>query len=191
VLVETNVLDRPIDLPLIKSVRTAVSSRLAALFLGAIRPLRYLLSKPFLRYDSAEARADRDAAARERLLSMPPAHYETVDAYAILSNWDTRKRSTLSGENAKEIMALVNKMETMGMSVYFINIPFSPIFESHGYARRAREIMAGNEEYRCARCIDLKTLVDESQLRWPDGMHVDLRSGILLIEALDRRLAHF
>lgn len=67
-------------------------------------------------------------------------------------------------------------------------LPYAPGYDEHPFARLNRQMAGGSEAFDCARCIDVRKLVNINELRRPDGAHLDDRSAAIVAEALERHL---
>jgi hypothetical protein len=97
----------------------------------------------------------------------------------MLTNWATM---------FKRIQELITIFESRGAKVYLLYLPYADGYDHHAYAKRSREIASGNGAFTCQRCIDVRKLVAVEELRWTDGVHLDERSALIVVEALEKRL---
>lgn len=86
-------------------------------------------------------------------------------------------------DTAASLVNLAKLLRNRGVDVIFVNLPMSPDVERSALASLGRKIFskaASAEDYP----IELD--VDQSQLRWSDGQHLDARSAVLVAASLER-----
>lgn len=88
--------------------------------------------------------------------------------------------------NAREIVETANDLERRGVTVYLLDMPLMPEIAIDWYSsaasRAIREANAGRED----RWLPLD--LDRSQLRWGDAYHLDERSNMFVIDAIEKKL---
>jgi len=163
ILIEINILDRPVDDEVKSKGIAAAQSRPRpwSILSGVTKPLRYILSKPYFTYLPSEQQA---------------------------AWWSKRNEWDIANRNFKRIQDLITKFESHGVKIYLLYLPYSAGYGSHTFAQRNREIASGNDDFNCQRCIDVRKLVAIEELRWDDGAHLDDRSALMVAEALQKRL---
>lgn len=187
VVVETNVLDRPTDNALIDRFKPSIPAidRLEIL-LGRLKPLRIAVHWWLNGWPSDNEQRRSYAREALKLRVKQPQEYDTRAAIQkTLSQWSTRDWEGLARANAAEMMRIVHELECRGTKVFFVDLPFSPELHESSYATGTRRIM---EEANGAEDRWLQLRMDTAQLRWKDGAHLDKRSTILVIDAIERAL---
>jgi hypothetical protein len=88
--------------------------------------------------------------------------------------------------NAKRIEQLILACEQRGTRVLLFELPYSEQIEGSRSVEITREIVHAvfPDENRWLH-IDFS----RSELRWPDGGHLDERSGVILVRSIDRALS--
>ena len=189
VLVEINILDRPADEDWWNKGTWAAQPSPAAVLAGVTRPMRYLLTRPFFVHASATEHADFWKRQRTDLRRSDPAPAEIHSAVSAgLSDWNRRNNWDIANRNILRIREVAAEFESRGTHVHFLYLPYSEPYDRHAFAQRNRAIAGGSDSFDCARCIDVRRLVPVSDLRWPDDVHLDEKSALLVAEALERRL---
>lgn len=88
--------------------------------------------------------------------------------------------------NAQNVVKLAAQMEAQGVKVYLLEMPLMPAIKDGIYSSTVhREIEKANAT-RPDRWLQLD--LDQSQLRWTDAYHLDERSSILVIHAIEQKL---
>src|SRR3984893_11037200 len=100
---------------------------------------------------------------------------------------DTRPvNQALEESNAAEIHRIKSDLQRLGVRVYFIHLPYAPEFQRHPYSTRAQALISGSDHYKCDVCIDLSAILPMDDLGWSDGQHLDERSSIIAIDAIQK-----
>jgi len=124
----------------------------------------------------------------EMLLAQFPSNHDTTAAVSrALSNVPSGQFATTIHENALRIVEFADRMENEGVRVYFLEMPLMPSIANGWYSRAVREAIELANSPREDRWLKLK--LDESQLRWTDAYHLDERSSILVVRAIEQALA--
>ena len=190
VLVEINIMDRRMDAEWKNQATGAADSRLGAIMQGLIKPIRYLLSKPVFAFIPPGEQRAWWTAKRSQDLAKEVATYDIDNVVAEgVRSWDLRSSWELAENNAKRIQQLTAILESRGAKVYLMYLPMVAAYDGHAYARRNREIAAGNDAFQCPHCLDIRHLVDVTRLRWLDGVHLDDRSALLVVDVLEAKLS--
>jgi hypothetical protein len=176
VLVETNVLSRPVDTALVE--RYAGGSSEPLLF----RPVRAAVAAYEGRLH-APMTHDQAAPALRRLLAQPPSDFDNrahVDRAVRQSSAEDPTNAALT--NAARIKGLIGTLEQAGTRVLLFELPCTEAIEGTRAATITREIIhaAFPDSSRWLR-IDTR----RSQLRWADGVHLDERSAVMVAEAME------
>jgi len=187
IIVEINILDRPVDEEWKNKGIAAAQVRPWAVLSGVSKPLRYLLTSPLFSYIPPEQQAAWWNSKRILSRSQETATYDiqsVVSAGQI--SWSQRNGWDIASRNIKRIQDLILKFESRGAKVYLLYLPFADGYDDHEYAQRNREIASGNNAFMCERCIDVRRLVAVGDLRWADGAHLDDKSALIVSEALEK-----
>ena len=90
--------------------------------------------------------------------------------------------------NAKRIEELIRMVEQRGARVFLFELPYSEPIEGSRSAATTREIIhaAFPDSNRW-----LPVEVNRSDLRWPDGVHLDERSAVIVTQAMERALRRY
>ena len=188
ILIEINILDRPTDQEWVKKIKAASKSQYWAILTGVTKPLRYAFTYPRFSYVSPEAQSTMWKNYTSNLLSQPPSEYDIQSIVSAgLVMWDQRDSWEIAFQNFKRIAELIPEFESQGVQVYFIYMPYVTGYDNHTFAKRNREIASGSETFNCQRCVDVRKLVDVTELRWSDGAHLDDRSAAIVADALQKR----
>ncbi|QOZ50754.1 hypothetical protein XH90_04805 [Bradyrhizobium sp. CCBAU 53338] len=181
VLIETNVLTRLPDEALID--KFSGDTHAETLFL---RPVRTAVAA----YETwnhtppnpAEARAGRD-----RLLSEPPSNFDNkVYLDRAVEQMNDEDPTVMTRVNVARIHAFIDDAERRGSRAFLLEIPFAPEIEESRMVRTSKAIVhAAFPDH--ARWLPIHPPVKE--LRWADGVHLDERSALLVVRAIESALA--
>ena len=179
VLVETNILSRPIDTDLI-----AKSTFRDSVF----QPVRWAVGtyEQFLHPPKTKAEGRREA---EQLLARSPE--DVVDGRAVRRAIGEASIPAPIGvieKSLSEIRRLKFALEAKGVSVRLLHVPYSEAIETAPYASTTARLAAAAFPDQSAW---LQVDVDRSQLRWADGVHLDERSAILVSRAIEAAIKRF
>jgi hypothetical protein len=189
ILIEINILDRPLDEEWATTAKAAAKSRTWAILAGLTKPVRYLLTKPLFSYIPPEKQSAWWNNQRISLLSKAAATYDIQSALSSgAAAWNQRNNWDIADKNFRRIEELIPEFEARGAKVYLLYLPYADGYDDHAFAKRNRKIASGNEAFSCQRCIDVRQLIDVDVLRWEDGAHLDDRSAAIVAAALQRRL---
>jgi len=181
VLIETNVLTRLPDDALIN--RFSGGARAKALFL---RPVRTAVAA----YETwnhtppsaADARTERD-----RLLSEPPSTFDNkVYLDRAVEQMNDEDPTAATRVNVARIKDLVDDIERRGSRAFLLEIPFAPEIEDSRMVRMSKAIVHAAFPDR-GRWLPINPPLGE--LRWADGVHLDERSALLVVRAIESALA--
>jgi hypothetical protein len=89
--------------------------------------------------------------------------------------------------NARAIVALALALEARGTKVLLFQVPAAPEIFNHPQMQNTRRIM--REELGARTDLQMELGMDESELRWIDGAHLDERSSILVVRAMEKRIS--
>jgi hypothetical protein len=171
IVIETNVLDRKPRPELVERYHSRT-----LVLLREFKPLRtaVIALLPLKMNDARKLRAK------------PPHDYDTAALIReSLAALDRRAFETPSREHATEIALIADALEARGARVFLVQLPMAPALEQSRYFAGTKRIME-DAAARPDRWLDLR--VDRSQLRWIDGAHLDERSALLVIEAIEQAL---
>ncbi|MEQ1860078.1 MAG: hypothetical protein ABMA13_09090 [Chthoniobacteraceae bacterium] len=173
IVVEINVLDRKPRPELIERYRSPALVRLRE-----FKPLRTAVNA-LLPLNANDAR---------KLRAKPPHDYDTATLIRhSLVALDRRAFEAPTREHATEIARIADVLEARGSRVFFVQLPMDPALEQSRYFTRTKQIMQ-DAAARPDRWLDLR--VERGQLRWIDGAHLDERSALLVIEAIEQAVQH-
>lgn len=180
ILVEANVLGRPIDAALVdryargdiepfffRPVRAAV----AAYEQRRHAPLTYQQVAPDLR----------------RVVAQPPSEFDNrIYVDRAVQQFNAEDPTDAARSNAKRIGELVRMLEQRGARVFLFELPYAEPIEASRAAAITREMIhaAFPDSKRW-----LSVEVNRDELRWADGVHLDERSAVIVTQALERALA--
>ena len=181
VLIETNVLTRPPDDALIEKFSSGAPAE--ALFL---RPVRTAVAA----YETWNHPPPNPAGAREvrdRLLNEPPSTFDNkvyLDrAVQQMNDEDPTIPARVSVARMKE---LIDDIERRGSRAFLLEIPFAADIEDSRMVRTSKAIVHAAFPDR-GRWLPINPPMDE--LRWAAGVHLDERSALLVVRAIEDALA--
>ncbi|QQO35206.1 hypothetical protein JJC00_05835 [Bradyrhizobium diazoefficiens] len=181
ILIETNVLTRAPDTALIEKFSGGVGAE--TLFLRPIRAATAAYETwNHATPDPAQARAQQD-----RLLSEPPSTFDNkvyLDRAVEQMNVEDPTKPTRT--NVALIKTLIEDLQRRGTRALLIHIPFAPEIEESRFVRTTKEIVDQAFPDR-GRWLPIKPPM--SGLRWADGVHLDERSALLVVRAIESALA--
>jgi hypothetical protein len=180
-LIETNVLSRAIDKTLVE--RFSGGERARALFL---RPVRTAIAA-YENWNHAPPDPAQARAARADLLRQPPSGFDNhVYVERAVKEMNAEDPAAAASANALRIKQLVAEIERRGARALLLEIPLSPEIKDTRSAGVTRMIMQNAFPDQSAWLpIDAPL----SELRWADGMHLDERSALIVVRAIETALA--
>src|SRR5689334_5931378 len=181
VLVETNVLTRPLDMALVERY-SAKGAGEQLMF----RPVRAAVAALEL-WTHALPGSPQRVAAREQLLRQPPSDFDNSAYIArVVREQSAENPAEAVRDNVKRMAELMAAIEQRGSRVLLLEIPYTPQVRQAPTTRITDQI--AHEAFPDpARW--LKISVPENELRWPDGGHLDERSALLTARAIDGAVA--
>ena len=185
VIIETNILDRPVDHTLVDRPWEFFSVPMVGIFANFYRPLHLIPAAIFYR----PAKIRRIAESRRQSLLAESSSYRGLPetAQQEVRRLDTRPvNKALEESNAAEINRIKASLQGRGVRVYFVHLPYAPEFQRHPYSTRAQALISGSDHYKCDVCIDLSAALPMDDLGWSDGQHLDERSSIIAIDAIEK-----
>jgi hypothetical protein len=185
VVIETNILDRSVDHTLVDRPWEYFSVPMVGIFANFYRPLHLIPAAVFY----WPGRIRRTAESRRQSLLAASSSYRGLPetGQREVRRLDTRPvNQALEESNAAEIHRIKSDLQRLGVRVYFINLPYAPEFQRHPYNTRAQALISGSDHYNCDVCVDLSAVLPMDDLGWSDGQHLDERSSIIVIDAMEK-----
>ncbi|MBR0719588.1 hypothetical protein [Bradyrhizobium liaoningense] len=181
VLIETNVLSRPIDRALVE--RFSGNERSDSSF---FRPVRTAIAA-FETWNHAPPDPARVRASLENLLRQPPSTFDNR-AYVerAVNEMNAENATTQAHANAIRIRQLIETIERRGSRALLIDVPLAPEIEGTNLIRTTRAIV--REVFPDANAW-LSIDAPRSELRFADGVHLDERSALIVARAIENALA--
>lgn len=181
VLIETNVLTRLADDALI--AKFSGGARTEALLL---RPVRTAVAAyetwNHTPPNAADARAERD-----RLLKEPPSKFDNkIYLDRAVQQMNDDDPTGPARVNVARIRELVDDIERRGSRALLLEIPFAAEIEDSRMVRMSKAIVHAAFPDR-GRWLPINPPM--SELRWADGVHLDERSALLVVRAIESALA--
>jgi len=184
VYIETNFVSNHPNASLLSETN---GERLPLILAGSIKPLRYLFSSK--KYASS---SEDWKAKRQILLKDSPTNYDNAAEVQKGADWYNSEEGKKARANPMPMIERIDKiatqLEAQGMRVFYVHVPLAKPYEDTAFFKGYSAAIAGNENYECPRCVDLRKNLDISQLRWGDGLHLDDRSAILVAQALESHM---
>jgi hypothetical protein len=183
-LVETNVLVWPVDDRLVEQFSRSAFNMTPL----RIRPVRTLVASVYGMTPEA-----RDTMYRERipaLLGQPPAKPIPLPSARPENQGSPAIRELdlqLMRRNANAIVALALELQARGTQVFLFQVPAAQEIFNHPQMQNTRRIL--REELGAHSDLQMELAIDESKLRWIDGAHLDERSAILVVRAMENWLS--
>ncbi|KYG97242.1 hypothetical protein [Bradyrhizobium sp. DOA1] len=180
ILIETNVLTRETDSALVERFSHGASAEASLL-----RPLRTAVAAyetwNHAPPDPAQARAERD-----RLLGQPPDPFDNrVYLDRAVAQMNEGDPTVPVRANAIRIRQLIDDLQRRGARVLLIHVPFAPEIERSRLVRTTDEIV---DNAFPDRGLWLPIEPPRSELRWADGVHLDERSALIVVRAIEGAL---
>jgi hypothetical protein len=179
-LVETNVLVWPPDEHLIAQFSRSAFNTTPL----RIRPIRTLLASFVGRTPKALNEMYRERMPA--LLRQPPGEEPPLPAPRSEGQPSPDLPEGLMRRNAHDIVALALDLEARGTKVFLFQVPAARGIFNSVQMQNTRRFLREEVGDRTNLQMDLTT--DESELRWLDGAHLDERSAILVIRAIEKWL---
>ncbi|MGA9088478.1 MAG: hypothetical protein WB420_05195 [Bradyrhizobium sp.] len=183
VLVETNVLSRPVDAALVE--KYSMSGNTEPLL---FRPIRTAVAA----YENwLHAPLDHAQAlpALERLLEQPPSDFDNrIYVDRAVQRLNAEDPTDIVRVNVEKIERLSRAIEQRGGRVLLFELPYSARLEDVRSVTITRSIVH-------SRFPDpgrwLSIDVARPELRWADGVHLDERSAVIVSRSIDRALSRY
>jgi hypothetical protein len=181
ILIETNVLSRAVDPALVE--KFSGSSGRAPLFL---RPIRTAVAA-YESWNHASIHHTQAHAALEALLRQPPRDFDNR-AYAdrALQAMNAEDPTNAVRSNVEKLKQLIEHIRQRGSRVFLIEVPFFAPIEGSRSAGTSRRIV-----HEAFPNPDQWLRIDPPlvELRWADGVHLDERSALIVVQSIERALA--
>ena len=180
ILVEANVLARPVDAALVERYSRGDAEPLF------FRPIRAAVAAYEQRLHTPLTH-DQVALNLRRLTEQPPSDFDNrIYADRALQQFNAEDPTDAAKLNAKRIGELIRAVEQRGARVFLFELPYFEPIERSRYATITREIAhAAFPDSKRWLPIEL----NRNELRWADGVHLDERSAIIVAQAVERALA--
>ena len=179
ILVEANVLARPVDATLVEHYARGDSAP------WFFRPVRAAIAAYEQRLHAPLAH-EQVAVNLRRLTAQPPSDFDNrIYTDRALQQFEAEDPTDTVQLNAKRVAELIRAVEQRGARVFLFELPYSEPIERSRYAATTREIAhAAFPDSNRWLPID----VNRSELRWADGVHLDERSAVIVAQAIERAL---
>ncbi|MFD0609577.1 hypothetical protein ACFQZO_05260 [Bradyrhizobium sp. GCM10027634] len=181
VLIESNVLTRLPDETLI--AKFSGGARTEALVL---RPVRTAVAA-YEAWNHTPPNPAQARAERERLLSGPPSTFDNkVYLDRAVNQMNEEDPTAPAQANVARIGELIDDIERRGSRAFLLEIPFAQEIEDTRSVRMSKAIIHAAFADR-TRWLPIDPPLNE--LRWADGVHLDERSALLVVRAIEGALA--
>jgi hypothetical protein len=180
ILIETNVLSRPIDVALVERYSRGDAEPLF------FRPVRALVAA-YEQRRHAPLTHQQAAPELRRLMEQPPGEFDSrIYVDRAVQQFNAEDPADAARSNAKRIGELIRMLEQRGARVFLFELPYAEPIEGSRAAATTREIVraAFPDSKRW-----LSIEVNRGELRWADGVHLDERSAVIVTQAMERALA--
>jgi hypothetical protein len=180
VLIETNVLSRAVDRALVERFTDHDHTE------TFLRPVRTAVAA-YETWNHPPPDPAQMRAALEALLRQPPSEFDNhVYVERAVREENAQDPTTAARANADLIKQLIGGLEQRGTRALLIGIPFSPEIEDTSAVRATREIVQNTfPDPNAWLRIDPRL----SELRWADDVHLDERSALIVVRAIEKALA--
>jgi len=180
ILVEANVLARPIDATLVERYSRGDTEPLF------FRPVRAAVAAYEQRLH-APLTHEQVALDLRRLVGQPPGDFDNrIYADRALQQFNAEDPTDAVRASTKRIEELIRTVEQRGARVFLFELPYSEPIEGSRFATTTRAIVhAAFPDSKRWLSIEM----NRSELRWADGVHLDERSAIIVTQGMERALA--
>jgi hypothetical protein len=181
ILIETNVLSRSTDDALVTKYSRA--DHVQPLF---FRPIRTAVAAYENRLHAPLNHA-QVSSSLHRLLERPPSELDNrIYVDRALAQWNAEDPTVAVEANVKRIKQLIPEIERKGSRVLLLELPCSAQLEGSRSAKVTREIVhaafPGSGQW-------LHIEYARGELRWADGVHLDERSAVIVVQSIDKSLS--
>jgi hypothetical protein len=181
ILVEANVLSRPIDSALVARYSGIDNAR--TLF---FRPVRTAVAAYENRLH-APLNHVQVSSSLHRLIEQPPSDFDNhVYVDRALEQWNAEDPAAAVQMNVLRIEQLIPEIERKGSRVLFFELPCSAQLEGSRSAKITREIVHAAFPHPGQW---LRIEYAREELRWADGVHLDERSAVIVTQSIDTALS--
>jgi hypothetical protein len=181
ILIETNVLSRAVDLALVE--KFSGSSGSTSLFLPPIRTA----VAAYENWNHEPISHAQTRATLEALLRQPPSDFDNrVYLDRALQQMNAEDPTNAVRRNVEKLKQLRDDISQRGSRVFLIEVPFSARIEGSRSVRATRRIV-----HEAFPNPDQWLRIDPplAELRWLDGVHLDQRSALIVVQSIERALA--
>jgi hypothetical protein len=183
VLIETNILAREPDSALIEKFSGGAHTE--ALLL---RPVRTAVAG-YETWSHAAPSPARARAERDRLLRQPPGTFDNkVYLDRALEQMNEADPTVPARANVVRIRQLIDELQRRDTRAFLIHVPFAPEIEGSRMVRITNEIV--NEAFP-DRALWLPIDPPRRELRWDDGVHLDERSALIVVRAIESAIERY
>jgi hypothetical protein len=181
ILVEANVLTRPIDTALVE--RYSKDGNAEPRF---FRPIRTAVAAYENWHHAPQTHADV-AAELGRLLAQPPSDFDNrIYAERALQQSNAEDPTVAVQASVARLEPLIAAIEQRGARVLLFELPYSEALEGSRSATITRAIVHGQfPDPKRWLPIDFT----RSELRWADGVHLDERSAVIVAQSIDKAIS--
>lgn len=181
ILIETNVLSRAADAALIEKFSHGAGAEPLLL-----RPVRTAVAA-YETWNHAGPDAARARAAQDRLLSRPPGTFDNkVYLDRAVQQMNDGDPTVPVHATVARMRQLIDDLQRRGVRVFLIHVPFASEIEGSRLVRISDEIV---EQAFPDRALWLPIDPPAGELRWDDGVHLDERSALIVVRAIEAGLA--
>jgi hypothetical protein len=177
ILVETNLLSNLADETLVEAFSTPAHDFF-------FRPVRLAVAV-YENWRHGPTDRVHSIADADRILREPPQKYNNqvyLDRVVLSYGQDA---SVLLQKNVDQLARLMSVARNLGVRVLLFELPYTDQLAQTRVALDTRRIVLS----RFGDSHDwLHLTIEESELRWPDGAHMDERSAVLTVRAIERAL---
>jgi hypothetical protein len=180
VLIETNVLSRPPDATLVE--RYSKSANAEPLF---FRPVRTAVAA-YESWHHAPLTHAQVSSALDKLLMQPPSDSVSGVYHRALEQFNAEDPTAVAHANVSRVKQLISSIEQRGSRALLFELPYSEPIEGSRSANVTREIVHAKFPTP-DRWLHIEYSRDN--LRWADGVHLDERSAVIVVQSIDRALS--
>jgi hypothetical protein len=181
VLIETNVLSRPPDATLVERYSKRANAE-PLLF----RPVRTAVAA-YENWHHAPLTHAQVSSALDKLLKQPPSDLVSgVYVDRALQQFNAEDPTVVAQANVNRVAQLIASIEQRGSRALLFELPYSEPIEASRSANITREIVHAKFQ-ALDRWLHLEYSRDN--LRWTEGVHLDERSAVIVVQSIDRTLS--
>jgi len=181
ILIETNVLSREADEALIERFSLGAGAETSLL-----RPLRTAVAV-YETWNHAAPDAARARSERDRLLGQPPDLFDNkVYLERAVAQMNEGDPTVPARANVVRMRRLIEELQRRGSRIFLIAIPFAAEIEASRFVSMTGAIV---REAFPDPSLWLPIDASRRELRWADGVHLDERSALIVVRAIEGALA--